>query len=163
MKKFKSIFGIFLIAALAICSEAQAQQTTPRFGVGVNFFGGNNGVKYTPSFSLNNTNDVAGLDTVKLFGNVFVQNVAPADSVRDSLVYCFKSIASCYPYDQLTFNFIGSNKAGLKIKFRNKYTSAFVFTTAADSTLAIAAKKRTRITFVFDGTKWIETGKVVQP
>lgn len=156
MKKF--------LALLMICTltfAASAQFLTPRFGVGTDFFGGNKGVKYTPSFALNNTPDVAGLDTVKMFGNVFRQYVSPSDSVQDTLVYCFKSLASCYAYDELAFNFISRN-ATTKIKFRNKYTSAFVFTTAGDSTITLTAKQRARITFVFDGAKWLETGKVVK-
>lgn len=160
MRNFKGIFGMLVVLAISFASHAQ--QTTPRFGVGTNAFGGSNGVKYVQSVALNNTNDAAGADTIKLFGNVFRQYVSPKDSLKDSIVYRFKSLASCYPYDELIFNFY-AGKASKKIRFSNRILSAFVFSTAGDSTTTLAANKRMRITFIFDGTKWLETGKVVQP
>lgn len=83
------------------------------------------------------------------------------------------SFSGLYPDDEIIFivqngyDTVGTNtgtyKNHHKIKFRNKYMSPFLFTTAADSTIALSSKQRLYMTFkVIDPYHLLETGKVIK-
>ena len=155
----KHLIGLLVILALSL--SVSAQYTTPRFGVSSDIFGGQKGVKYTESFGLTSTADATGADTVKLFGTNFKQYVQPSSGLVDSLTYCFKSLASCYAFDEFLFDL--KSTGSTKVKFRNKYTTAFIWSVAAaDSTISLTSGQELIIKFIFNGTKWVEQGKTIK-
>lgn len=139
-----------------------------------------------------NTPDAGVKDTIPLYLNINALEVSiqPSDSLKDSIVYLVPSLQQIPTiggsltntstgvtynlqtgpvFQGMTFVIQNGNDTATvpkykhKIKFRNKYTSAFLFSTAADSSITLNSKQRLYMTFKnIDGIHYLETGKVVK-
>ena len=167
MKKF--IFS--LIATFAATFVFGQLPGTPRFGTtpATNYtFTSLTGVLLAPK-----THITGGLDTFRIYPNAYTTIVNPIDSIQDSVVFIIPSNYGAHIGDGMDFQGICNNAAvKTKIKFRNGTagngahlaalnTWSFAVT-AGDSTIALTAKQRFLVKWRFDGSKWVETGKIVK-
>jgi len=145
--------NFLLLVACLFTLTVNAQSTFPRFGITKN--DDNTGRVLTYNF--NNTKDVIGADTVKLNPNAFQTLVAPSTAITDSLTYT-ATITKSAIGDHIIFSFINTAGANHKIKFAG---ANFQFS-AGGSSIILTTSKRGRITFMFDGTTWVEVSRMVQ-
>ena len=146
MKKFLSILFVCLSFA------ASAQTVTPRTGTGAN----NDNTYRAATFSYKAISDATGIDTVKLNLNAFNNRVKVA--LADTVALNLTPITNCFYGDVLIVTVTNSTGAGAL-----KFIGSNVETTDGSSgRLYITSAKRANISFVFDGAKWVETGRVVQ-
>jgi hypothetical protein len=138
----KIFFALFLCLGLL----ANAQYTTPRVGVGAN----NDNTFRTLTFKYIVATDVAGADTIKVNFNGYTTHVKVA--LIDSLSVTFNSLTNCYLGDVVKFT-INGGTSGNKLKFLGNFV-------AASTSIAVSTGKKATIQFIFDGAKWIETGRV---
>lgn len=103
------------------------------------------------------TTDAAGRDTIKITPTEWETVIAPA-SVTDSVVYVVKSTKGSYLGDKMICTFTNSSGSGHFVRF----PVAYFATTGGDSTVALTSVKRATISFVFDGTKWVQTSIIKQ-
>lgn len=144
MKKY--ILG--LIAVLAI-SFASAQTVTPRMGTGAN--NDNTGRSYTY-----NTTTVTPTSTLITFpSNVVNERVVVVASTSISPTFT-ANLTQNYLGDKLQV-FINPNATGTRTITLG---SSFI---GSASTFTVAANKSSQIRFFFNGTKWIEVSKTVEP
>ena len=142
MKKFLGI--ILLMFAVVFAS---AQSTTPRFGNAKN---------------QDNTGRVLTYKLVSLANTVKSVNIAPnaymtiykVNLATDSIAFKAPVIGTSYLGDIIKIVAIAPSGTPA-IKF---YGSTWI--TAGTATLS--TKLRAVITFIFDGTNWVETGRLVQ-
>jgi len=154
---------IILIAILGLfASCAVAQVTSPRFGTTKN--DDNTGRVLT--YAIVTTTDVtaATLDTILLTPNAYetlvcMKTGTAITNLADSVCYKFSSKTGTYKLgDRVTFTISKGTGAG-KIKFGG---SQYILSTAS-AAVALAANKSLIMTFRWNGQKWIECERVVQP
>lgn len=158
MKKISLLSILFAFAFGAV-----AQVTLPRFGTTKN--SDNTGRVLT--YAIITTTDVtsATLDTILLAPSnyetlVCMKTGTAMTNLTDSVCYKFSSTStSGYKLgDQVTFMISKGTGAG-KIKFGG---SVYVLSTAS-AAVALAANKSLIMRFRWNGAKWIEETRVVQP
>ena len=144
---------LFIIFAL-ITFSVSAQSVNPRFGI----VKSDDNTGRVLTYKFNNTNDAIGADTVKLSPNAWETLVVPSATITDSLSYSLRSLSTSYTGDFLIFSFTNSTGANHKIKFVG---AGWQFSSSGSS-ITLTTAKKARISFMFDGTVWIETGRMVQ-
>ena len=134
-----------LIVGLLFCFSAMvnAQSTTPR------------SIQKTVLVA---TNDAAGADTIKLNPKEWRTLVAPSSTIADSLTYTIRNTAQSALGDMLIFMVTNSSGSGHKLKLSGSNFQV----TGSDSVITLTSAKRATIAFIFDGSKWVETSKIVQ-
>lgn len=155
MKKLISILFLFAFAIVTA-------QTSPRFGVGKNQ--DNTGRVLT--YAVITTTDLAQatLDTITITPNawetlVCMKTGTAITNLSDSVCYKFSSTTTNYQLgDKVTFMISKGTGAG-KIKFGG---SKYILSTASTA-VALAANKSLIMRFRWNGSKWIEETRVVQP
>lgn len=148
----KNLLSIILFCAFAL--TANAQSTLPRFGTTPSQDNTGRALNY----KFVSTADAVGADTVKLTPSAFETVVIPSGTITDSLSYSLKSLVTSFAGDMIAFSFINSAGASHKIKFVG---SNWQFS-ASGSSITLTTAKRARINFMFDGTQWVETSRMVQ-
>lgn len=156
----KKLFALLFLVAFTFTVSAQI--TAPRFGTTKNSDNTGRGLTY----AVITTTDVtsATLDTILLAPNAFetlvcMKTGTVMTNLTDSVCYKFSSTTGNYKLgDKCTFIISKGTGAG-KIKFGG---SQYILSTAS-AAVALAANKSLIMTFVFNGTKWIERDRVVQP
>lgn len=151
---------LFLTAILS--AFVAVSQTSPRFGLPPN--GNNTGSQLT--YAIITTTDVtaATLDTIAIQPNAFetlicMKTGTAMTNLADSVCYKFVSSNATYKLgDQCTFMISKGTGAG-KIKFGG---SQYILSTAS-AAVALAANKSLIMRFRWNGSKWIEVSRVVQP
>ena len=142
---------IILFAALAIFAacNVKAQTTTPRFGTTKN----SDQTYRRMNLGYVSVTDAAGLDSFRVNTNSFrtIYKVA----LVDSLMFASPTITNAYFGDELTF--VISGTSGNKFKFSTVTTN---FQGAGTATLSSGLNAI--LTFVFNGSKWVEKSRVVQ-
>lgn len=145
---------IFLFAALILSvAGANAQSTTPRFGTTKN--SDNTGRVLT--YKLVTTNDAAGNDTISVTPNAWETIIRPSSNITDS-VNIKAVLTNCQLGDYLTVIINKGSGAGAV-----RFPSAYFITPLATQRYTIAASKTNIFRFQFNGVKFIEIGKTVQP
>jgi hypothetical protein len=139
--------NIFLALFILVGFAASAQSVTPRTGTGAN----NDNTFRALTFKFYSAVDAAGADTVKLALNGYTTHISVPVLV-DSLAFSFSSVAKCYVGDVVKFTAIGVS--GSKIKFIGNNFNA------ASNSITLSTGLRANISFIFDGVKWQETGRV---
>ncbi len=139
----KKIIFLFAFASLYLMS-ASAQITSHR-----------QGDKATTRIS---TNDAAGADTIKFSPTEWMTLVIPSSTITDTVCYKIKDLSRCHTGDEMIMSFTNSSGSGHKVKL----TGTWYEVSGSDSVLSLTSAKRAIIRFVFDGVKWVETGKIVQ-
>ena len=139
---------VFLFAAIAICAclATSAQSTAPRWGLGNN--GDNTGRALNYRYAV--VTDTAGADTTVIRSRAWetIVRVNLLDSLSVSPV-----LTNAYAGDRLIF--LATGTSGDKLKFvGSNWISAGAAT--------LSSGLRAVVTFIFDGTKWVEKSRVVQ-
>lgn len=141
----KKLFSLFLL--LAIAYTVSAQSTSPRFGTAKNQ--DNTGRVLTNAYA--SKTDAAGADSVLLVPNAY-QTIYRL-SLVDSFYFKSPTVTSSYAGDKLVI--VASGASGTKVKFAGTN-----FISAGTATLS--TNGRAVLNFIFDGAKWVESGRVVQ-
>lgn len=152
---------IFLLL-MAFTVSLTAQITDPRFGTTKNADNTGRGLTY----AVVTTTDVtsATLDTILLAPNahetlVCMKTGRVMTNLADSVCYKFSSTTGNYKLGDVTVFMISKGTGAGKIKFGG---SQYVLSTAS-SAVALAANKSLIMRFRWNGAKWIEESRVVQP
>ena len=149
-KKMKKIlFAAFVISAItfASCQETNAQSTAPRFGTTKN----KDNTYRTLTNGYTAITDAAAADTSTITPNK--HNNIYRITMTDSLYMASPVITSSYAGDCITL--IVSGASGTKLKFAGTN-----FQSAGTATLSTGLYAV--ISFIFSGTKWVESARVVQ-
>ena len=144
----KLIFFLSFLFAFAINSEAQ--NAVPRYGITPN--ADNTGRVLTYAYAA--VIDKAGKDSSTITANAFQTNYIA--TVTDS-VALFANVTNCYAGDHFSVVFIKGAGAGTVLWLGSNWKLS-----TANYRLSLTASKRTTIDFIFDGTYWLETGRVTQ-
>lgn len=147
MKKFLTIISTLLLVTIAV----SAQSTTPRFGITA----GQDNTGRVLNYRWYNPTDAAGADTVNLAPRAY--STVIKYSAVDSLAFDVTSTASCYAGDHLRFMVTNSSGSGHLVKFIGSNWQL-----SSSGNITLTASKRATIDFIFDGTYWVETGRMVQ-
>jgi hypothetical protein len=156
----KKIILITVLGLFASC--AMAQITAPRFGTTKN----DDNTGRVLNYAVITTTDVtaATLDTILITPNAYetlvcMKTGTAITNLADSVCYKFSSKTATYKLgDRVTFTISKGTGAG-KIKFGG---SQFILSTAS-AAVALAANKSLIISFRWNGSKWIECERTVQP
>lgn len=135
------------IAISAFALSATAQSTAPRFGTTKNK---DNTYRVLTNGYIAIT-DVAGADSTRIAPNK--HNNIYRITITDSLYMSSPTITSSYAGDRITL--IVSGASGTKLKFAGTN-----FQSAGTATLSSGLNAV--ISFIFSGTKWVESARVVQ-
>lgn len=141
MKKFILIFALFCTLS------ALAQSTSPRFGTLKN----QDNTYRVLTLKKAAIVDAAGNDTLSVSPNAFYTYVTA--TAVDSFSVKIGTAATSYFGDQLQL--IVSGTSGKIVKF----VGSLILSTG---TATLSSNGRAVITFVFDGTKWVESSRAVQ-
>lgn len=143
---------------LASCALAQTQ---PRFGVTKN----NDNTGRVLTYAIITTTDLAQatLDTILINPRswetlVCMQTGTVLTNLQDSVCYKFSSSQTYSLGDQVTFMISKGTGAG-KIKFGG---SQYILSTASTA-VALAANKSLNMVFIWNGFKWMEQSRIIQP
>ena len=137
---------IFILFSACIFN-AVAQSTSPRFGTTSN----KDNTFRTLTNKLVTVTDAAGADTVTLATTGYNNLIKIA--ALDSLTLGSPTVTKCFLGDQMTLLVTGTS--GDKLKFTGpNWISA--------GTATLSSGLKAVITFIFDGAKWVESGRVVQ-
>lgn len=143
----KVLFTLALIAG--IFATANAQFTTPRVGTGTKF-----DQRKLLTYSYVTATDAASatLDSLTVSPNAY--HTVYRISLVDSMTTTVPVITKCYAGDNITF--IISAASGTPIfKFTGtNWVSA--------GTVTMTTRLRSVVKFIFDGAKWVETGRYTQ-
>ena len=145
--KMKKIIGIIvLLSAVVLCS---AQSTSPRFGTLKNQ--DNTGRVLT--YALVNYTDVAGADSLKTLPNAW-QTIYNFTISTDSVLFGSPVLAKSFLGDNIVIIVQGS-ATGKKLKFSGTNI-------IGAGTVTTTTNKKAVVRLIFDGAKWVETGRYVQ-
>ena len=142
---------IFLLAILgAFYVNANAQNTVPRYGITPN--ADNTGRVLTYAYAA--VTDKAGKDSTTITANAFQTNYIA--TVTDSVAF-IANVTNCYAGDHIAFVFIKGTGTGTILWLGGNWKLS-----TANYRQSLTANKRTTIDFIFDGTYWLEAGRVTQ-
>lgn len=145
----KKIFSLLVLVSIFFC--ATAQNTVPRFGITPD--ADNTGRVLT--YKLYAPTDVAGKDSFTVAANAFQTYVVPS-TIVDSVVF-LGNVTNCYLGDHVTFCFAKGANAGTVLFLGGNWLLG-----TASTRMALTANKKSTIDFIFNGTKWVETGRLTQ-
>lgn len=150
----KNFLTLFTVAASLFVS---AQSTSPRFGTTP----GRDNTGRVLTHAVITTTDVtsATLDTITFNPNAYETIFRPATNIVDSVCYKFSSTSQTYSLGDICTFFVSKGTGAGKVKFGG---SVVVLSTAS-AAVTLAANKSAIIRFRFNGSKWIEETRVVQP
>lgn len=154
--------NIIFILLTAFAISASAQVTAPRFGI--TKYGDNTG--RTLTYAVISTTDLAQatLDTITIAPKswetlVCMKTGTAMTNLSDSVCYKFSSTTTSYALGDITTFMISKGTGAGKIKFGG---SQYVLSTAS-AAVALAANKSLIIRFRWNGQKWIEESRMIQP
>jgi hypothetical protein len=150
----KNILSILFVACTLFVS---AQSTSPRFGTS----SGRDATGRVLTYAVITTTDLAqaALDTITFSPNAFETIFRPSASIQDSVCYKFSSTTQTYSLGDICTFIVSKGTGAGKIKFGG---SVVIYSTAS-AAVTLAANKSAIIRFRFNGTKWIEESRMVQP
>lgn len=147
-----------IIFLLAICGlAATAQVTTTRFAA--TRFGDNTGRALTYAIITTTDATSATLDTITIAPNAWETIVRPSANLADSVCYKFSSTSTSQRVGDVCTFMISKGTGAGRVKFGG---SVFILSTAS-SAVALAANKSLIMRFRWNGSKWIEESRMVQP
>lgn len=140
------------MVAVLITATSYGQFTTPRYGIAKN----QDNTGRVLNYNFVSTADAAGADTVKLSPNAWTTIIRPSAALRvsDSIQYQIASTAYSHVGDNIQCLFL-AGAGTCKVKFIGTNWKAGSGTT----TLSMSSGTRATITFVFDGSYWIEVSR----
>lgn len=160
MKKY--ILSLIAIFAISLGIAQSTATTTPRFGIVKN--DDNTGRVLT--YAVISTTDLtqATLDTITITPNafrtyVYMKTGTTIINLADSVCYKFSSKNTQYRLGDEVFFMISKGTGAGKIKFGG---SQFILSTAS-AAVAVAANKTLIMGFIWNGVKWAEGHRMIQP
>jgi hypothetical protein len=146
---------IFIALLTLVSLTTFAQTSTPRTGTAV----GEDKTFRNLNCAYALVLDTAGIDSETVFLNAY-QTIVKVNPLVDSVVVNFNNVKSCYLGDQVTFIVIPNALTGTQVVqfYRNAVTTG---ADAAGHKLRVGATHSATITFVFNGTKWVEKCRAV--
>lgn len=108
--------------------------------------------------TLVSTAEAAGADTIRFTPIEWRTIVKSSATITDTVCYGIKDLSRCHLGDELIIMATNSSGSGHKVKL----TGTWYEVSGSDSVLALTSAKRAVIKFIFDGAKFVETGKIVQ-
>jgi hypothetical protein len=149
--------NLFLSIAIFAGLTLGAQSTTPRYGTSVGK--DNTGRVLTYAYIKTADATAAALDTITFNPNAFTTIFTPSVAIADSVCYKFSSTAQTYSLGDVCIFMVSKGAGAGKIKFGG----SVVILSTASAAVALAASKSAIIRFRFNGSKWIEESRMVQP
>jgi len=149
MKKFLAILVLFVSMAYT----ASAQFTTSRFGTGRN----NDNTGRVTTYNFVTSYDAAGNDTISVTPNAWQTNIIPSSAITDS-VNIKLNLTRCYLGDNLRVMVTKGSGSGAI-----RFPSAYFINDATANRYTVAANKTAVFEFIFTGTKFMMSGKTIQP
>jgi len=144
---------IFLLLCALSSLVVSAQSTAPRYGITENE--DNTGRVLTYGYVIGN--DAAGNDSITVFIHDYETLLRPTANITDSVnIKCV--ITRAYAGDKLVVAVAKGTGSGA-IRFPS---ASFICDVAANR-YTIAANKSAVFNFVFNGSKFVMTGKTIQP
>lgn len=143
----KKLIGVLFFAFVGLAVNAQS--TLPRWGSGAN----NDNTGRALHYNYKTIADATGTDTVSFTPAAWETVVRVA--LTDSICVSFKSLATSYAGDIVKFIASGTSGSILKFTSTNSYL-------VGGSKATLSSLGRAVVTFVFDGAKWVESGRLVQ-
>jgi hypothetical protein len=149
MKNIILLFALLLSFVVApLCAEAQ------RFGTTAS-----QDNTYRPlNLSLVTYVLKTGVDTLKLKPNAFETHIRCSSTLSDSLAIQVTSVTNCKLGDKIYLQ-VRSDASTRKLKLVGNTT----FVTGSTTSISLAANKSAILTFYFDGSRWLEASRFVQP
>lgn len=144
---------LILIALVAFSFTAIAQSTSPRFGTAT----GRDNTGRVMTYKLVTTPDAAGNDTIALTPNAWETIIRPSANITDS-VNIKAVLTNCKLGDYLTVFVTKGSGAGVI-----RFPTAYFITTASTFRYVLTASKTAVFRFQFNGVKFIEVSKLVEP
>lgn len=150
----KKILSILFVAATLFVG---AQSTSPRYGT----TNSKDNTGRVLTYAVITTTDAtsATLDTITFNPNAFATIFRPSANIADSVCYKFSSTSQTYSLGDICTFMVSKGTGAGKIKFGG----SVVILSTASAAIALAANKSCIIRFRFNGTKWIEETRMVQP
>lgn len=139
---------IFILTLVVFAFGANAQSTSPRFGTTT----GSDNTGRVLTYKYQTVTDASGADSTTLNPNAWKTIVRVA--LTDSIYFKSPVVTRSFAGDQLVI-VASSSASGKKVKFAG--TNFITAGTATTST-----NNRAVITLIFDGSKWVESGRIVQ-
>lgn len=149
MKKYISLF---LLSTLFVSA-----QTTTRFSS--SSLGDNTGRVLTYAIITATDAVSSTLDTITIKPNAWETLVRPSANINDSVCYKFSSTPGTYYVGDICTFMVSKGTGAGKIKFGG---SQYTLSTASNA-VALAANKSLIMRFRWNGQKWFEESRVVQP
>lgn len=139
----------FILSFVAIFAfvAVNAQSTSPRFGTTAS--SDNTGRVLT--YKYQSISDATGADSALLVPSAY--NTTVRLTLTDSFYFKSPSVKQSFAGDGMEV--VASGASGTKVKFAGTN-----FQSAGTATLSTGG--RAVISFIFDGAKWVESGRVVQ-
>jgi hypothetical protein len=147
-KNMKKFIGIIIL--LLSVSLLSAQSTVPRFGVNP-LHQGNTGFSLTYAYVAQT--DVAGYDSVKVAPNAY-ETIYNLTISTDSLRFGSPNCTASHLGDVMRV-IVQGTATGKTLTFKSPYI-------IGQGTLTTTTKMKAVISFIFDGAKWVETGRLAQ-
>lgn len=141
--------NIFLLLCLLLVGIVSAQSTSPRFGTTKTQDNTGRGLTY----ALVNYTDVAGADSLKTLPGAF-ETIYNFTISTDSVTFGSPVLTKSFLGDNIVIIVQGS-ATGKKLKFNSPNI-------IGAGTVTTTTNKKAVVKFIFDGAKWIETGRYVQ-
>lgn len=139
---------IFILSLVVFAIGVNAQSTSPRFGTTA----GADNTGRVLTYKYQTVTDASGADSTTLNPNAWETIVRVA--LTDSVYFKSPVVTRSYAGDRLVI-VASSASSGKKVKFAG---TNFVTT----GTATTSTSNRAVITLIFDGAKWVESGRVVQ-
>lgn len=149
----KILLFVFSVATLCV----SAQYTTPRTGTGAN----NDNTFRAMNIKYKVITDAAGLDTVKVNLNAF-RTYLKINTLTDSVTLNFTPTTNSYYGDEVIITVLNSS-GGKCVKWVS--TNIVTATSTAGGgggQLYVSASQYATISFIFDGSKWVERGRMAK-
>jgi hypothetical protein len=144
---------LILIALVAFSFTAIAQSTGTRFGATKN----KDNTGAILNYKVVTSADAAGNDTIFVYPNAWETIVRPSANIVDS-VNIKAPLTNCRLGDYLTVFVTKGSGAGVI-----RFPSAYFITTASTFRYVLTASKTAVFRFQFNGVKFIEISKLVEP
>ena len=153
MKKYIALICL----TFAVCVGLSAQSTTPRFGIGVN----QDNTGRTLTYNWVTVTEVAGYDSININPHAWLSNYK-VSVTNDSIRFANPVITRSYAGDNVRLIITGTS--GKVVSFATYGTSNWVVNKTSNTTgeIILSTKGKAVIEFVFDGAKWIESGRSVE-
>jgi len=145
---------IFLLAIIATMFAVQIEAQAQRFGTLKN----QDNTYRALNVGLINYTIAAGVDTIKAIPNAFETHVRVTTTLTDSVAFQIKATTNSKLGDKI---YLQARSDGSTRKL--KLVSSTNLIVGSTTSISLVANKSAILTFYYDGTRWLEVDRFVQP